>query len=67
MKCRIKRIGNDSYFNKNISVGINHWVYREEAKVFDSVAEAKAIIKVYKLKNIEIEKVKKCVVKSVKN
>ena len=58
MKCRIKRIDNDSYFNKNIGFQ-NHWTYRNEAKVFDNVPEARATIKVYKIKNAEIEKIKK--------
>lgn len=58
MKCRIKRIGNDSYFNKNISSGINHWTYRDSAKVFNSVAEGRATMKIYKLKNVEIERCK---------
>ena len=56
MKCRIKRVDNDSYFNKNIGFQ-NHWTYINEAKVFDSVADARAIIKVHKIKNAEIEKV----------
>jgi hypothetical protein len=58
MKCRIKRIGNDSYFNKNISVGVNHWTYREEAKVYSLVSYARQVIKQYKLKNVEVEYVK---------
>lgn len=58
MKCRIKRVGNDSYFNKNIGFQ-NHWAYINEAKVFDSVAEARATMKIFKIKNAEIEKVKK--------
>lgn len=36
-----------------------HWVCQSDAKIFSSVAEANAIIKVYKLKNISIEKIKK--------
>ncbi len=57
MKCRIKRKGNDSYFNKNIGFQ-NHWTYKEEAKVFNSVAEGRISLKVYKLKNVEVEYVK---------
>ena len=60
MKCRIKRINSDSYYNKHLGIGIcpNHWTYRDEAKIFSSVAEARAIIKVYKLKDVEVEYVK---------
>lgn len=58
MKCRIKRENNDTYFNKHISNGVNHWVYRDEAKIFDSVKEARTIIKEGKLKNVEIERCK---------
>lgn len=59
MKCYIKKIGNETYFNKNIATRMNHWTPKIEAKLFDSVADARAIIKIYKLKNIEIEKIKK--------
>lgn len=55
MKCRIKRINSDSYFNKNIGFQ-NHWVYKDEAKVFGSVACARQVIRQYKLKNVEVEK-----------
>ena len=60
MKCRIKRIGNDSYFNKHLGIGMcpNHWTYKDSAKVFNSVAEARTTIKVYKIKNVEIERCK---------
>jgi hypothetical protein len=51
-------VGNDSYFNKNIGFQ-NHWAFINEAKVFDSVAEARATMKIFKIKNAEIEKVKK--------
>lgn len=59
MKCRIKKTNNDSYFNKHFGINNNHWTYRDESKIFDSIAEARAVIKVYKLKNVEIERVKK--------
>jgi hypothetical protein len=49
MKCRIKRTNNDSYFNKNLGE-FNHWTPRSEAKLFDSVAEARATMKIHKLK-----------------
>jgi hypothetical protein len=55
MKCRIKK--NNSYFNKNIGFQ-NHWTYRDEAKTFDSVEDARKTIKLYKIKNVEIEKIK---------
>lgn len=57
MKCRIKRIGNDSYFNKNIGFQ-NHWTYKEESKLYMTVAYARQVIKQYKLKNVEVEYVK---------
>lgn len=56
MRCRIKRINRDSYFNKHIDKNINHWTYEYDAKIFNSVAEARAAIKIYKLKNVEVEK-----------
>ena len=59
MKCYIKRINNNSYFSKHLFDGQNHWTPKIEAKLFDTVSEARASIKVYKLKNCEIEKVKK--------
>lgn len=59
MNCRIKRVGGQLYFKNNVDKNINHWVYREEAKVFSTVFMAKDIIKKYKLKNVEIEKIKK--------
>lgn len=51
----------DSYFNKHIGIDVcpNLWTYKFEAKLFDSVAEARATIKVYKLKNCEVEKCSK--------
>lgn len=59
MKCYIKRIGNPTCFEKNLGKNINHWTPQREAKLFDSVAIAKAAIKLYSLKNVEILKVKK--------
>lgn len=58
MKCWIKRNNSDAYFEKHIGVEIcpNKWTYKPEAKLFDSVAEARATIKVYKLKNCGVEK-----------
>lgn len=58
MKCRIKKINKDSYFNKHIGIEMcpNLWTYKDGAKVFNSVAEARATIKLCKLKNVEVEK-----------
>ena len=58
MRCIIKKLNNDSYFNKNIGFQ-NHWTFRDEAKEFESVADARAIIKKYKLKEVEVKKIKK--------
>jgi hypothetical protein len=60
MKCRIKKVGRDSYFNKHIGIDIcpNLWGYRDNARIFDSVAEGRAAIKLYKLKNADVEKIK---------
>ena len=55
MKCYIKKINSIAYFDKNNGFQ-NHWVYKENAKLFDTIGEAKATIKVYKLKNVEVEK-----------
>lgn len=60
MNCCIKRynekIERHSYFARNIGKNINHWVQlRIEAKMFDTIKEAKRIIKHYKLKNCEVE------------
>lgn len=60
MNCYIKRynekIEKYSYFNKHLKDGFNHWVQKkEEAKLFDSVKEARWIIKHYKLKKCDIE------------
>jgi hypothetical protein len=73
MQCRIKGKRNEIYFKQFL--GFNEavskkdlqltkvpecsWVYKEYAKIFDSVAEAKALIKTYKLTNAKIEKIYK--------
>ena len=73
MQCRIKSKKNDIYF-KNF-IGFNEvvskktlqpkkipqcsWVYKEYAKVFESVKEAKEKIKEYKLTKAKIEKIYK--------
>ena len=60
MKCRIKRINKDSYFNKHIGTTIcpNLWTYIYDAKIFNSVIEARTIIRKCKLKNVEVEYVR---------
>lgn len=55
MKCRIKKENSDAYFNKNISTRVNHWTYRDEAKIYDDGRKARGDIKKYKLKNVEVE------------
>lgn len=55
IKCYIKK--NDGYFDKNIGFQ-NHWVYKENARIFDSVCLARECIKKYNLKNIVIEKIR---------
>jgi len=67
MNCRIKKIKtgkkkrliSDIYFDKHLELETNHWAKIDEAKVFDSVADARKTIKDYKLKNVEVEKIKK--------
>ena len=51
----IKRVNNDSYFNKNIGFQ-NHWTYKEEAKIYYTKREAREDIKRYSLKNVEVVK-----------
>jgi hypothetical protein len=48
------------YFNKHLGIGMcpNHWTYKDSSKVFNSVAEGRAAMKVYRLKNVEIERCK---------
>jgi len=58
MKCFIKR--KNAYYKLHIIGNINHWVFtKEEAKLFDSVKEARETIKKYGLKNCGVEKWKK--------
>ena len=58
MKCWIKRLNSDAYFQKHVGVEMcpNLWTYKAYAKIFDTVAEAKATIKVYKIKNCMVKK-----------
>lgn len=66
MKCYIRRYEivdgekqyKDSYFNKNIGFQ-NHWTPQREARLFESILEAKWIIKLYRLKNCEVYKYEK--------
>lgn len=63
MKCYIRRYNEkentwlDSWFCKHLWGTQNHWAtFKGEAKQFESVKEARAFIKMYKLKNCEVEK-----------
>ena len=63
MKCYIRRFDKeknefrDVYFNKHLFENQNHWVgTKQDAKLFNTVAEARATIKLYKIKNVEVEK-----------
>lgn len=78
MKCLIKK--NNLYYGKFLFLSnilskntlkskelpTCHWVCKADAKIFNSVSEAKAIIKINKLNNVEIEKIKKGDVKNEK-
>lgn len=58
MKCFIKR--NSMYYKHYLGFpGLKiHWVQdRIEAKLFNSVAEARQTIKIYKIKNVEVVKI----------
>ena len=55
MKCVIKYKDNKSYFCKNIGFQ-NHWTPYNEAMIFETVAEARKVIKKCKLKNVEVLK-----------
>ena len=66
MKCCIRRYDEekeefkDSYFDKRLWGNQNHWVIlRQDAKIFNSVSEANFFIKMYKLKNAKVYKIKK--------
>lgn len=56
MKCYIKSPKYDVYFQKHLFEGQNHYVYKNDAKLFESVKEARNIIKKYKIKKYEIVK-----------
>lgn len=58
MKCVLKKKENDSYFCKNIGFQ-NHWTYFNEAKIFETVKEARKIIKKYNISNVEVVKCSK--------
>ena len=57
MKCRIKKVDKDIYFNKHIGMAMcpNHWTFRDGAKVYLDGRKAQGEIKKYKLKNVEVE------------
>lgn len=62
MKCFIvrKMLKIKMYYSKHLGFeGMeNHWVMtRQEAKLFDSVKEARQEIRINKLKNVEVEKI----------
>lgn len=50
----IKRVGNNTYFNKNIGFQ-NHWTYKSEAKQYFTKRELKKDVKRYNIKNYVIE------------
>ena len=62
MKCFIvrKRLNIKMYYSKHLGFECqqNPWVWdRQEAKLFDSVKEARQEIRINKLKNVEVEKI----------
>lgn len=62
MKCFIvrKSLNIKMYYSKHLGFEgqENHWVWdRQEAKLFDSVKEARQEIRINKLKNVEVEKI----------
>ncbi len=56
MKCRIKKVDKEVYFNKHLGLAtcLNHWTYREDAKVYTDGRKAHGEIKRFKLKNVEV-------------
>lgn len=65
MKCRLKYKLKENlyyhslYFHSNIGEARFHFTNKEEARIFNTVKEAHKIIKKYRFKNIEIEKIYK--------
>ena len=62
MKCRIKNIAiDDCYYHSYVGDGTWHFTYKDNAKIFDSVEEARKIIKKYRFNEriIIIEKIYK--------
>ena len=58
MKCFIKR--NDMYYKQYLGIPCCkiHWVaYRQEAKLFNNVKEARDEIRINKIKNVEVVKI----------
>lgn len=59
MKCRLKvKDKEDTYYNSYIGNGVFHFTYRDQARVFETVPEARKVISKHKLKNVEIEKIR---------
>ena len=56
MRCRIKRVDREVYFNKHIGIEgcFNRWTYRDEAKVYNDGRKAQGEIKRFKLKNVGV-------------
>lgn len=57
MKCIIKN-KSGAYFNNHLFENQNHWVFKNEAKIFNNCLDARQLIKKYKLKNVELEKIR---------
>lgn len=59
MKYRLKvKDKPDTYYNSYIGNGIFHFTYRDQARIFENLKEARKTISYYNLKNVELEKVK---------
>ena len=59
MKCYLRRIQKDreTWFARHLWENKNHWVmFKEEAKEFGNVKEARWFIKFYNIKNCEVIK-----------
>ncbi|MBQ1551699.1 MAG: hypothetical protein IIZ67_06315 [Bacilli bacterium] len=60
MRCRLKVINKeDTYYNSYLGEGLFHWTYKDQARIFETVVEARKIIRKHKLKNVEIEKIRR--------
>lgn len=56
MKCLIKSENYEIYFEKHLFGNQSHFVFRENAKVFDSVKLARDVIKKVGLKKVKVVK-----------